>query len=162
MCGEVIIGDDESLSRLIDFPTMYKAGDLIFNLMFLFSKGSSESLVWRRYAPEAADVHKIGCQREGLKKQSKPQYKYTGCKTALSSEIRSIKTGRGYGFSLAHTPCEGLHHVEISYHLPVNVTFKNLKEGDRAELKLELAKQFGPQDNHDCQVNPPGAESPSH
>jgi hypothetical protein len=157
MCAATVaeeIGDNESMSRLIDFPTMYENGDLIFKLMFLFSKGSPESLIWRRYVPEAKDVHKIGCEREVLKKQSKPEYKYTGCKTAVSHEILSITTARGYGFSLAHTPCEGIHHVEISFRLPQNVTYKNLKEGDRAELKLELSKKFGLQDNHDCRGGP--------
>lgn len=110
------VPNQEMLSRLIYWPRMYDNYEgLVWDVVFEFPSRPCESTVWRRYAPEDSDVHKIGEDVEALKKPRKPQTSYIGFISANVGEVRSIKTARGHGFAVNHGPKEGLHHVEICF-----------------------------------------------
>jgi hypothetical protein len=136
-----VIPDEDYISRLLDWPSMYEEGGkglLAANLFFTFPDGQPESVVWRKYAPAEADVHAIGCQREAVKRVSKPHARYTGCRTAHVGTVRAYRTARGHGFSVAHEPSEGIHHAEVAYRAANEATATSLKKADKGELRLAL------------------------
>ena len=151
------IGDEERVSRLIDFPSMYNESRtaLTLKLVCAFPEGQDESVVWRRYAPEDHDVHRIGCTREAEKRQAKPETRYKGCGTTTAGAIRCHKNARGHGFSVRHAPEEGLHHASVAY-APANGV--DLLKGDRTELKVWLGERFSNHASHDCPNPPTGSE----
>jgi hypothetical protein len=143
------IPDEDTVSRLIDFPRMYEeARRLIWDQVFQFPGGDCESLVWRRYAATDEEVHRLGCEREVAKRVTKPEMRYAGFISALSGAIRSIRTNRGHGFGVNHAPEEGVHHAEVCYS-PVGDGLK-LKPADKAELKLALKGKFGDLASYSC------------
>jgi hypothetical protein len=105
------IPDEEMISRLIYFPRMYDFHDqLMWQVIFEFSKGACESVVWRRYAPGSEDVHRIGEEVESQKKSRRPDVRYVGFISANVGGVRSIVTANGHGFVVVHEPDEGVYH----------------------------------------------------
>lgn len=147
------IPNEEGVSRLCDWPSMYEdsgRGSIAANLFFTFPEGQSESLVWRKYAPEEADVHALGCQRETVKRARNPQARYTGCRTSKAGTIRDFRSARGHGFTITHEPIEGIHHAAVAYLPAGGATVDTLKKGEKGELKLALSNLFGPLSPHTC------------
>lgn len=145
------IPDGDTVSRLVDFPRMYEeTKGLIWDVIFQFSKGKCESVVWARYAPAPDDVHRLGCKREAEKRHSHPERRYTGFISSTAGAIRSIKTSGGHGFSLRHAPEEGRHHAEVCYAPASQDGYNSLKKSDKADLKASLKKVFSELVEHSC------------
>jgi hypothetical protein len=145
------IPDGEMVGRLIDFPRMYHDSmGLIWKQVFQFPGGQHESLVWRKYAPTVEDVHRLGCQRESEKRETKPDMRYSGFISSTAGAIRGIRTQRGHGFALMHIPEEGLHHIGVFYAPDGGASPTSLKPGDKGELKLALGQVFGDLIPHSC------------
>ena len=135
------IPSQDDISRLVDYPRMYEDHKgLIWSEVFQFPNSRPESVVWRKYATNDAEVHEIGLHRERSKKEANPDSKmqYAGFVTATVSDICRIKNIHGHGFKVLHEPHEGIHHAEISYSSGPTA----LTKPDKAELKLMLYKCF--------------------
>jgi hypothetical protein len=147
------IKDEEEVSRLIDFPSMYNASrsEIALDLVCTFPSGQEESIVWRKYAPEASDVHRLGCAREAAKRALKPEARYKGFGTTTAEAIRKCKNARGHGFLVRHAPEEGIHHAVVEY-MPVDGV--PMQKGDKTELKLSLGKMFSNVSQHTCPEPP--------
>lgn len=129
------------VTRLIDAPRMYEAVQgLIWNQVFEFPNSVGESVNWDRYAPLPDAVHELGRQRQETKKEVRPEFLYAGFISAVTDNVRGIRTARGHGFEVEHVPSEGIHHAEVRYAPCVDVP---LQKSDRGELKLALQKKFG-------------------
>ena len=145
------IPDEDAVSRLVDFPRMYEeARGLIWKQIFQFPGGKCESVVWRRYAPTPADVHRLGCEREAAKRRSKPEMRYVGFVSSTVGGIRGIRTERGHGFTVNHAPSEGRQHAEVCYAPASQNGITKLLPNDKAELKEFLKNAFGELVSHSC------------
>lgn len=139
------ISDGDSVSRNVYFPLMYgDASELVWKEVFPFPGGQCESVVWRKYAPEDADVHTIGVKHEERKRELKPEWTYTGFISAIVQDIRNIKSAAGHGFEVDHAPeCDADHHTHICY-LPANdAEPSTLKKSEKSDLKAWLKRAFG-------------------
>jgi hypothetical protein len=113
---EVIPGDD-LVSRLVDSPHKWSRAERRFcepNL-FEFPSEKPESVIWRKYAPEVAGLHAMGCAMQATKRAAKPDWTYEGAVSAKASEIRSIRNKAAHSFFVEHAPAEGLHHAHVGY-----------------------------------------------
>jgi hypothetical protein len=139
------IADNSALHRQIDFPTMCDGAEkLIWDVIFQFpSSCPHESLVWDKYAPTDTDVHKLGMEREAIKRKTKPEMRYIGFISSTASSIRQIRTAVGHGFAVAHKPEEGIWHVAIYYNPANNRTVESLSKNEKTDLKASLRKRFG-------------------
>lgn len=138
------IPDPDAIHRQIDFPLMYgKAQELIWVSVFAFPEGQSESAVWGKYAPTDERVHQIGRERIAAKQQLRPEYRYIGFISSTAAAIRKICTAAGHGFSVEHSPAEGIHHAEIFYKPANNRAAKQLTKNEKVELKAALRSAFG-------------------
>jgi len=145
------IPDSDTVSRLVDFPRMYvEAKGLIWNHIFQFPGGECESVVWARYAPTSADVHRLGCEREATKRQGNPEMRYVGFVSSTAGGIRGIMTARGHGFTVNHAPREGRHHAEVCYSPASQNGITDLKKADKGELRAALRNVFGELAQHSC------------
>jgi hypothetical protein len=146
------IPDCDTVSRLVYFPHMYDSAKvLIWEQIFQFPGGKCESVVWARYAPRPADVHRLGCERVAAKRQSKPGIRYTGFKSSTAGAIRGIRTSRGHGFTMNHAPDEGRrHHAEVCYAPASQNGVTKLMPNDKAELKEFLKNAFGELVSYSC------------
>jgi len=154
------IPDGDAVSRLVDFPRMYEeARGLIWDNIFQFPRGECESVVWARYAPTPADVHRLGCEREAAKRQSNPEmrYAYAGFISSTAGAIRGVRTARGHGFTMNHAPDEGRHHAEVCYAPAGQNGITDLKKADKVELRAALRKVFDELVSHSC-VAPAGLQ----
>lgn len=141
----------DTVSRLVDFPRMYEeAKGLIWKQIFQFQRGECESVVWARYAPTPADVHRLGCEREAAKRQNRPEMRYTGFVSSTAGAIRGIKNSRGHGFAIKHAPKEGRHHAEVCYAPASQNGITKLNPTDKAELKEFLKNTLGHFVSHSC------------
>jgi hypothetical protein len=135
------IPDEDAIHRQIDFPRMYNdAKEMIWEVVFQFPRGESESVVWCEYMPTADDVHRLGCEREAMTRQRNPDMRYIGFISSMAGAVRGIKTRPGHGFSVVHAPAEGIHHAEVSFQSAAGT---QLKRSERSELKLALRQVFG-------------------
>jgi hypothetical protein len=141
------ISDNAEVRRLVDYPRMDNRSELIWENVFEFPKEQGESVIWSKYAPTADDVHKVGCEREATKRETKPEMRYSGFIPALVRTIRAIRTIRGHGFQVRHEPDQGDHHAEIIY---VPADQLELKKADKLELKFALKGAFGQLVGHSC------------
>ena len=125
--------------------------------VWLFS-GGCESSVWGKYAATEAVVHALACDVEKSRRTNKPgtDFQYMGFVSANAGRIRSIRTARGYGFSVTHAPEEGRHHAHICYRQygpPGAPSSPN--KNDRSELKLALRAVYGDDiTRHNCGGQP--------
>ena len=122
---------------------------LVWISVFQFPKsgGERESVVWRKYAVSEDDVHKLGCERERLKRENKPNWQYLGFVTARAGDVRDRKTVRRHGFAVEHKPCEGIHHAEIRLVAAEGTT---MTSAEKTELRMALEGIFGPLARHTC------------
>jgi hypothetical protein len=142
--GIEAISDGDAISRLIDAPRMYdEYRGLIWEDVFQFPGRPCESVIWRRYAPEPGDVHRIGRGREAVARQRRPGVRYAGFISALAGSVRLVKTARGHGFSVIHAPEEGRRdHAHICYAPAEDGDASKLRKTDKSELKLCLRMVF--------------------
>jgi hypothetical protein len=145
------IPDEGEIHRQLDFPSMYNdAREMIWQNIFQFPGGQSESVVWSKYVPSADDVHRLGCEREASTRARKPDMRYVGFITSTAGAIRGITTRAGHAFAVNHAPCEGVHHAEISYKAGGDRQPDQLKKNEKNELKLALQAVFGELVSHSC------------
>ncbi len=134
------IPDQDQIHRLIDYPNKYdESSNFIWDAVFQFPKGESESVTWSKYAPTQDAVHAFGIKWEDHKKISKPDARYVGFISSLVADVRDIRTKPGHGFLVLHAPIEGVQHAEITY--KPNGT---LSRSEKNELKIALRNVFGP------------------
>ena len=77
------------------------------------------SAVWRKYAVERHDVDQrgehIAREKNQRNKRVKKIVSYTGFRTALADDIRSIRTERDFGLAVDHAPSNTFRaHAHIS------------------------------------------------
>ena len=113
---EAIPGED-LVSRLVDSPRRWSRIERHFfeASLFEFNSQQPESVVWRKYAPEIAAVHALGCEMQATKRAAKPGWTYEGAVSTKVSAIRDIKNQAGDGFFVEHVPEEGQHHAHVGY-----------------------------------------------
>lgn len=142
------IPDLDDISRHLFAPAMGSpGGELIWVNVFMFKteRNFRESVVWRKYAPMIADVHRHGCAKQDNDRRNGKDCTYFGALTGSVHEVRNIRSKSGARFQVLHVPDEGNHHAEISY-LQDRVLTKN----DKAELKGEIKKRFQARSDHTC------------
>jgi hypothetical protein len=139
----------DNVSRHLFAPSMgCPGGDLIWVNVFMFKTERSyrESVVWRRYAVDIAEVHALGCAKQVADRDAgKKDCAYFGALTGNVDELRSIKSKNGAGLQVLHVPAEGFHHAEISY-----LHDRELTKNDKAELKDGIKKKFLARADHRC------------
>lgn len=108
----------------------------------------------RRLAPEAADVHRIGCAiaaSQNERKQNPPpgpaRRYYCGFRTASVASLP--REGDGYAIAYSNIP-EGGEEAHVDVALTIFVEGKNAKALRRTDAGLALAEQFGPPAPHRC------------
>jgi len=132
------------------------AGSLLYKVIFQFptnksdpSESNKESLIWTRYVVAPAEVNRLGCQQELVRRQRKATARYSGYILSTVGAIRVIRNARGHGFYLIHAPEEGRHHLEVGYKRGPE---GDLKPIDKDELKMFLAQKFSTLFSHNCGV----------
>ena len=91
---------EDLVSRLVDSPHKWSRAERQFveASLFEFPSQQSESVVWRKYVPEIAAVHALGCAMQATKREAKPTWTYEGAVSTKVSAIRDIKNQAGDGF----------------------------------------------------------------
>jgi hypothetical protein len=146
-----IIPNPDRVSRMIDFPHKYSNDrELIWETIFMFSKGRGESVNWEKYCSLPDEAHARGCQWEREKRATQPQKRYEGYIAAVTEHIRNINTAAGHGFDVLHKPEEGIFHAEIHYR-PNAASTQPLTPGEKADLKLWLKREFAQLEPHSCE-----------
>lgn len=138
------IAADDLVSRHVYFPFMYgEASELFWENVFQFPGGQCESVVWRRFALEDADVHEIGVRDQERKRKRNPEWTYTGFLSAIVQEIRKIETAAGHGFNIIHLPeCDADYHTHICYAPGDGSEPSALKRGEKLDLKMWIKNVF--------------------
>jgi len=147
-----VIPSEDSVSRMIDSPEKWSPEEQKFidDRVFLFkSPHEVESVVWRKYAPEIADVHAIGCARQAEKRLSEAHsnWTYEGAATAVVGAIRLIQNIKGDGVEVSHAPDEGIHHAHLELRFSVGNDFRKQR---KADLKEAVRKLFSIMEAHQC------------
>lgn len=139
------IQPDEVVSRWIFHPhKINEYGSLLWENIFQFQRkhGRTESLVWHKYAPGLACVHRRGCAEQ------KPEGKtYRGAITALAGKITSYRNQNGHGLIVEHAPQEGRWHAEVRYDLDSRKEFTGQ---DKVDLIEHLRGVFSEFSEHSC------------
>ena len=146
--AEDIPGDHE-VSRHIDSPHKWKLEEQEFVELsvFEFPNGQAESVVWRKYAQDLAGVHRLGCERQKVKRATKPAWTYVGAITATVNRIRSIQTKAGHGFSVEHAPEDGEWHAHVSIRTSDG---GSLNKAHKMDLREHLRGVFSGLEPHTC------------
>lgn len=150
------IPNDDTVSRLVDFPHKYNEDrELIWESVFAFTKSkgqyTGESVNWSKYCATPDEIHALGCAWQRAKRERVPTMEYVGYMVAGVADIRAVNNRRGHSFQVIHDPDgnQGQHHAEIRY-LQSATEGVPFESGDREELKLALRKEFGPLVPHKC------------
>lgn len=150
---ERVPNEDRIARWLFEPPEVYNdAKELLWLEVFQFpsARGSCESVVWRRYAKTMRVVHRLACDREKALLREGRNKKYFGALTGNVGQIRRVQSQNGHGFTVAHEPSEGRHHVHICYAPTAGSTLESLTKNDKKELRYSLGKVFGNLDRHTC------------
>jgi hypothetical protein len=142
-----LIPDPDNVSRHLYSPFMGETGgDLVWDNVFMFPSkdGNCESVVWRKYAPELQDVHKLGCDKQRRDREAGKNSTYFGALTAQVGAIREIRSKTGARFRVEHVP-EPLHHAHISYQHDAPLT-----KPDKTELKKLIRDTFAERSEDRC------------
>lgn len=142
--SQLDIGSFDFVSRHIFAPSMGKTlpeSELNWGNVFQFSTkhDALESLVWRKFAPDADCVDSLGrisvqqALRLGRTKS------YLGSRSALVGDIRAYRNKNGHGIKVFHAPSEGIHHAHITYD---RNPASDLTKNDKSELKFQLKRIF--------------------
>jgi len=155
----VEITDADEISRCIVYDRAFDHSLHVDEFLWRFentqSDGAShESGVLRRLAPDAEDVHRIGCgiaANQNERKNNPPPGQgrryYCGFRTASYASLPT--TGNGYYITITNVPENGEEsHVDVA--LTVTVEGKNAKAVRRTDAGIALAEQFGPPAAHRC------------
>jgi len=133
---------------------MYKnnSTELALELICTFPDGTDESLVWRKYARDDDDVHRIGCDKERRKRIRKPDTRYKGCGTTTAGQIRGCRNARGHGLSVQHAPEEGIHHL----------AWQNVQQCEPSRLSRPTAHPQPGTPDHVTETTDLNTRSPHH
>lgn len=147
MVEEIPAGD--CVTRIVDSPHKWRPEEREFvdATLFEFPGGEPESVVWRKYKPDIADVHSMGCERQREKRAAgRDSWTYEGAITAQVKAIRDIATPEG-GFAVEHAPDEGQWHVHVSMRAADGV---KLNKAHKMNLKEHLRRAFTALEAHKC------------
>lgn len=158
----VEIDDSDEISRCIIYDRAFDQDIHVDEKLWIFGRADSdnlshESAVLRRFAPQADDVHQIGCniaehqnERNDQPERGPKRRYYCGFRTAPFASLP--KGGEGFEILIRHDPEDGVKaHVDVA--LRVTVEGKNARAGCRTEAGLALAEQFGPPAGHQCECD---------
>lgn len=115
----------------------------------------SESFLWHKYAPTAADVHRRGCDRQHgknkrLADEGKDPVRYIGARSISAGGIRAIES-RGYMLMLKHQPEDGDDaHTDVAIAAPAGASAEGIPKNTRREIIALLFKALAPLDAHTC------------
>jgi hypothetical protein len=142
-----VIPDPDMVSRLLFEPSMRGADrELFWEGIFQFPSdaGRCESVVWRKYAKDIANVHEKGCEKQSSdRSHGKNKSTYFGAITGNVGDIRSIRSASGIYLTVEHVPDEGIFHAHVGFS-------PGSKKNDRSTLKVLLKAKFGPVEGHAC------------
>jgi hypothetical protein len=146
------IPSEDAVSRMIDSPEKWSPEEKKFidERVFLFKTPDEvESVVWRKYAPEIADVHAIGCARQAEKRlnEAHSSWTYEGAASAAVSAIRSIQNIKGDHLEVSHAPDEGIHHAHLELRFLAGNDFRKQR---KADLKEAVRNLFSVMEAHRC------------
>lgn len=146
------IPSEDAVSRMIDSPEKWSPEEQKFidERVFLFKTPDEvESVVWRKYAPELADVHAIGCRRQADKRRNEAHssWTYEGAATAAVNAIRSIQTIKGDRVEVSHAPDEGIHHAHLELRFSAGNDHRKHRKTD---LKEAVRNLFSVMEAHQC------------
>ena len=150
------IPDGDSVNRNIYSPIHFKDDKILEAQLFMLKTDNDrkESLIWRKYARTALDVHQIGCDKERTDNERLPSEKqrtYIGTIEAIVHQIREFKSERGHSLEVTHAPegDQGAHHAEIHIVTPQG---KSLKKNDLIDIRDELINRiFSPRVSFSCE-----------
>lgn len=150
------IPDEDSVNRNLYSPIHFKDDKILEAQLFMFKSDNDrkESLVWRKYARTALDVHQIGCDKERTDNERLPEEKqrtYIGTMEAVVQQIREFKSERGHSLEVTHAPedDQGAHHAEIQIVTPRGTP---LAKNDLIDIRDELINRiFGPRVPFSCE-----------
>jgi hypothetical protein len=150
------IPNDDTVSRLVDFPHKYSEDrELIWESIFAFTKSrgqyTGESVNWSKYCATPDAIHALGCEWQRKKRERVPTTRYVGYTVGGVGNVRGVNNRRGHSFQVIHDPLDnqGQHHAEIRY-LRCSGPEVPFESSDREELKFALQRQFGPLVPHEC------------
>ncbi len=144
------IPDADNVSRWIFHPPMGKdIAELVWQNVFAFPSANAqcESVVWRKYAPDISDVHRMGCERQKQLRAEGKDKTYVGALTAYVRDIRGFRNKNNHGFFVIHEPSEGIYHAHIGFNASPDNEFT---KSDQKELKFALIKIFADSSPHTC------------
>jgi hypothetical protein len=151
--GEVEeIGDGELLTRAcFDDPGLVMPPEAAFYFQYDKDRDErAESVYWRKYAPEVADIHTRGCTLQSQWASKGGPMRYSGSRDAHTGSIRKIVTERGHTFDVVHYPQGGdLAHAHIAV-VRAGGNVKKLSSNDRLDLIHHLVKVLGELAPHQC------------
>jgi hypothetical protein len=148
------INESDEISRCIIYDRAFDHDVHVDEHLWRFDSTSRESAVLRRLAPNAEDVHEIGCgiaahqnERKGNPSPGNSRRYYCGFRTA---SVASLPTaGDGYSIAITHSPEGGVDaHVDVA--LTIFVEGKNARAVRRTDAGLAMAEQFGPPEPYIC------------
>lgn len=156
-----ITGADE-ISRCIIFDRAFDQDLHVDALLWRFESKTPdgvyhESAVLRRLAPQADDVHRIGCAiaatQNARKKEPEPGRKrryYCGFRTASYASLP--KAGEGFIVALTNVP-EGGEDAHVDVAVTITAEGSNARANCRTNAGLALAEHFGPPASHRCECD---------
>lgn len=115
----------------------------------------AESVFWRKYAPDIADIHRRGCVWQMNKntahaEKGRPHVEYIGARTSQVASVRGIKGEGGHTLGVVHCEEHGdIAHAEIRVEPASGMPAKKLKN-QLVELRHHLVLAFGDLEPHKC------------
>lgn len=158
----VDLTDADEVCRCIIFDRAFQANLHVDEFLWRFGQtkddgAAHESAVLRRFAPEADDVHRIGCSiaaaqnvRAGEPESGIKRRYYCGFRSATYASLP--KEGDGYQIQITHSP-EGGEEAHLDVALIYLVEGRSARANCRTEAGLALAEQFGPPAPHRCKTD---------
>ncbi|WP_156347312.1 MULTISPECIES: hypothetical protein [unclassified Sphingomonas] len=162
----IVIGATDVVARCLIYPQLFLGNIQANEKLWEFGKraadgASHQSAVLRRLAPQASDVHRIGCKIaasgnarlfERIAPEQIPLEKkryYCGYKEAVASNLQI--NGDEYRVELRSLPEFGEEaHVDVALFINENVP-KNKQANLRTAVGVALALQFGTATPHICE-----------
>jgi hypothetical protein len=156
------ISDSDELNRL--FFRIPDKVDPESHFLFTFDKERierAESVFWRKYASDVAEIHTRGCDLEAYRNEQRPgkglePVRYLGTRSITAMEVRDVKGDRGHSLDAIHFPENGdCAHSHIVIRPVVGCAVKNVKTNDIRELVSKLYMRFSQLSSHDCDAMAP-------
>lgn len=158
----VEITDADEISRCIIFDRAFDQDLHVDALLWRFESKKPdgmyhESAVLPRLAPQAEDVHRIGCAiaatqnaRKGEPELGPKRRYYCGFRTASYASLP--KAGEGFLVAITSVP-EGGEDAHVDVAVMITAEGSNARANCRTNAGLALAEHFGPPASHRCECD---------